>query len=68
MNPADAFQAFRDSGADLALAHHHGTFPLSDEPIDAPARALAEAMTAAAIAPEHFRVLRPGQVWQLDAA
>ena len=68
MNPAEAVQAFRDSGADLALAHHHGTFPLSDETIDAPARALGEAIAAEAIAPEHFRVLRPGQVWQLDAA
>jgi len=68
MNPADAVQAFRDSGADLALAHHHGTFPLSDEPIEAPPRALAEATAAAGIPAEHFRVLRPGQIWELDPA
>src|SRR5215467_1692014 len=66
MNPAEAVQAFRDSGAELALAHHHGTFPLTDEAIDAPPRALAEAIAAAGITAEQFRVLRPGQVWQID--
>jgi len=68
MNPAEAVQAFRDCGAELALAHHHGTFPLSDEAIDAPERALTEAITAAHITAEQFRVLRPGQVWQIDPA
>jgi len=67
MNPAEAVQAFRDSGAGLALAHHHGTFPLSDEPIEAPPLALAEARTAAGIDPDAFRALRPGQVWQIPA-
>jgi L-ascorbate metabolism protein UlaG (beta-lactamase superfamily) len=66
MNPAEAVQAFRDSGAALALAHHHGTFPLSDEAVDAPEQALAEATATAGIAPEQFRALRPGQVWQID--
>jgi hypothetical protein len=60
-------QAFRDSGAELGLAHHHGTFPLSDEPIDAPTLALAETLAADGIALERFRALRPGQVWQLDS-
>jgi L-ascorbate metabolism protein UlaG (beta-lactamase superfamily) len=68
MNPADAVQAFRDCGAELALAHHHGTFQLADEAIDAPPLALAQAMTAEGIPAEHFRVLRPGQVWQIDPA
>src|SRR5262249_52351231 len=67
MNPADAVQAFLDCGAELALAHHHGTFPLSDEGIDAPPQALAEALAARGLAPERFRVLQPGQVWQIDA-
>src|SRR5436309_480644 len=68
MNPAEAVQAFGDSGAALALAHHHGTFPLSDEAIDAPERALVEATAAAGIKPDVFRALRPGQVWQIDPA
>jgi L-ascorbate metabolism protein UlaG (beta-lactamase superfamily) len=65
MNPADAVQAFIDCGAELAVGHHYGTFQLTDEPIDAPALALAEALKAAGIPAERFRALLPGQVWQL---
>lgn len=65
MNPAEAVKALADCGADQALAHHHGTFQLTDEAIDAPRLALGEALAAAGIAPERFRVLQPGQVWEL---
>jgi L-ascorbate metabolism protein UlaG (beta-lactamase superfamily) len=65
MNPAESVQAFIDCGAELALGHHYGTFQLTDEPIDAPLIALAEALKATGIPPEQFRTLRPGQVWQL---
>lgn len=65
VNPAESVQALIDCGAELALAHHHGTFQLTDEAIDAPRLALAEALAAAAIPPERFRVLQPGQVWEL---
>jgi L-ascorbate metabolism protein UlaG (beta-lactamase superfamily) len=65
MNPAESVQAFRDCGAALALGHHYGTFQLTDEAIDAPLVALAEALTAAAILPERFRTLQPGEVWAL---
>ena len=65
MNPAEAVQAFVDCGAELALGHHYGTFQLTDEAIDAPLVALAAALKSAAVAPERFRTLRPGQVWQL---
>jgi L-ascorbate metabolism protein UlaG (beta-lactamase superfamily) len=68
MTPAEAVQAFRDCGAELALAHHHGTFQLTDEAIDAPPLALAQAIAAEGIPAEQFRVLRPGQVWQIDPA
>jgi L-ascorbate metabolism protein UlaG (beta-lactamase superfamily) len=64
MNPAEAVQALIDCGADVALAHHHGTFQLTDEAIDAPRLALGAALQAAGISPERFLVLRPGQVWQ----
>jgi L-ascorbate metabolism protein UlaG (beta-lactamase superfamily) len=66
MNPSEAVAAFLDSGAGLALAHHHGTFQLTNEAIDAPVRALEAARTAAGIAPERFRVLRPGEAWALE--
>ena len=65
MNPAEAVQAFADSGAELALGHHYGTFHLTDEAIDAPVAALAEARAAAGLSPERFRLLRPGEVWEL---
>jgi L-ascorbate metabolism protein UlaG (beta-lactamase superfamily) len=41
MNPQEAVAAFRDCGAAFALAHHHGTFKLTDEAIDAPVASLA---------------------------
>jgi L-ascorbate metabolism protein UlaG (beta-lactamase superfamily) len=65
MNPAEAVQAFRDCGAEVALGHHYGTFQLTDEAIDAPVIALAEALQAAGLAPEQFRALQPGQVLEL---
>jgi L-ascorbate metabolism protein UlaG (beta-lactamase superfamily) len=65
MNPAESVQALIDCGAEVALAHHYGTFQLTDEPIDAPLVALSGALKVAGISPERFRALRPGQVWQL---
>jgi len=65
MDPAEAVQALIDCGAEIAFAHHHGTFQLTDEPMDAPLLALASALNAAGISPERFAALRPGQVCQL---
>jgi L-ascorbate metabolism protein UlaG (beta-lactamase superfamily) len=65
MNPEESVQAFVDSGAELALGHHYGTFQLTNEAIDAPLQALAAARAAAGVAPETFRVLRPGEAWEL---
>jgi L-ascorbate metabolism protein UlaG (beta-lactamase superfamily) len=65
MNPSDAVKALADCGAAQALAHHHGTFQLTDEAIDAPAAALGEALHAAGIEPDRFRALKPGQVVEI---
>jgi L-ascorbate metabolism protein UlaG (beta-lactamase superfamily) len=65
MNPAESVQALLDCGAERALAHHYGTFQLTDEAIDAPVTALADALRAAGIPDERFRTLRPGQVWEI---
>ncbi len=65
MNPSDAVKALADCGAELALAHHHGTFQLTDEAIDAPERELYAALDEAQISREKFRVLKPGQVVEL---
>ena len=63
MNPADAVAALADLGAEQALGHHWGTFHLTDEGVEAPALALAEALAAADVPAERFLALRPGQVW-----
>lgn len=65
MNPEDAVKALADCGAQTALAHHHGTFQLTDEAIDAPANALVKAREAANLAPERFIALKPGQVFEV---
>jgi L-ascorbate metabolism protein UlaG (beta-lactamase superfamily) len=65
MNPEEAVRAFLDSGAELALAHHHSTFQLTNEAIDAPVAALAAALAVQGIAAERFRALKPGQAWEV---
>jgi len=65
MNPEDAVKALADCGAEMALAHHHGTFQLTDEAIDAPANELARAREAAKLPPEKFVALKPGQAIEL---
>jgi L-ascorbate metabolism protein UlaG (beta-lactamase superfamily) len=65
MNPEDAVKALSDCGAQEALGHHHGTFQLTDEAIDAPAKALVEALDAAKIPQERFVAMKPGQVVEI---
>ena len=65
MNPSDAVKALADCGAEQALAHHHGTFQLTDEAIDAPVIALAAALDEANIPRERFAALKPGQVFEI---
>jgi L-ascorbate metabolism protein UlaG (beta-lactamase superfamily) len=65
MNPAESVEALTACGAELALAHHYGTFQLTDEPFEAPLVALKDALQSAAVPPERFRTLLPGQVWEL---
>jgi L-ascorbate metabolism protein UlaG (beta-lactamase superfamily) len=65
MNPQDAVKALADCGAALALAHHHGTFQLTDEAIDAPVKDLAVALDAAEVPREKFVALKPGQVFEI---
>ncbi len=67
MNPAESVRAFQTCGAEFALGHHYGTFQLTDEPFDAPERALVAARVDAGIEPEQFRLLKPGQVWEMKA-
>ncbi|HMH71113.1 MAG TPA: MBL fold metallo-hydrolase [Bradyrhizobium sp.] len=65
MNPAEAVKALADCGAEQALAHHHGTFQLTDEAIDAPVVALHAALEQEKIPHERFVALQPGQVVEI---
>ena len=57
MNPAEAVQAHLDLGAEQSIAMHFGTFQLTTEAIDAPARALDEACRASSAEAIRFRIL-----------
>src|SRR5262249_26468914 len=65
MNPSDAVKALADCGATQALAHHHGTFQLTDEAIDAPEIALGVALDEAKVPRDKFAALKPGQVVEI---
>jgi len=65
MNPSDAVKALADCGAERALAHHHGTFQLTDEAIDAPVETLCAVLDEANIPRERFVAVKPGQVFEL---
>jgi L-ascorbate metabolism protein UlaG (beta-lactamase superfamily) len=61
VNPQQAVRIHADVRSKFSVGTHWGTFPLSDEPLDLPALALAEARDAAGIDPEVFAVLRHGE-------
>ncbi|WP_394691499.1 MBL fold metallo-hydrolase [Hoeflea sp.] len=64
-NPEEAIEGFVLSGADYALGHHWGTFQLTNEGRDAPKDVLNAALAQKGVAPERFRPLHVGEVWDL---
>ena len=64
-NPAEAVTGFRLLGADFAVAHHWGTFQLTDEGRRAPFDALAVALQEQGVAAERFRAPVPGEAWDV---
>jgi L-ascorbate metabolism protein UlaG (beta-lactamase superfamily) len=68
INPEESVAVLRLCGARRAIAHHWGTFQLTNEAIDAPPLALARALQTAGLSPERFRVMRPGEVDSESAA
>ena len=65
MNPAEAVQAHRDLGARRSIGMHWGTFQLTDEPREAPVRALEAARVRAGLGADanfkSFRLAEPRQ-------
>jgi len=62
MNPEDALEALRLSGAGRAFGHHWGTFRLTNEGIEQPPQDLAAALATRDIPADRFTALRPGEV------
>ncbi len=67
VDPEESVRIFLDCGAAYAMAHHWGTFQLTDEARDEPPRRLAVARERAGIAAERFVVRRPGEVFDVPA-
>lgn len=65
VNPDESVKIFQACGAEQAMAHHWGTFPLTDEPHDEPPKLLARALEREKIPAKKFKVLRPGEVMEL---
>ncbi|MBN9049054.1 MAG: MBL fold metallo-hydrolase [Rhizobiales bacterium] len=65
VNPEESVRLFRDCGAEQALAHHFGTFQLTDEAFDAPVIALHAACDAQNVPRDRFVVPAPGQVLEM---
>lgn len=65
MNPEEAVRAHLDLAARHSLATHYGCFQLTDEAIDAPVSALADALAHHRVAPSQFRALVPGETWRI---
>lgn len=61
VDPAGAVQIHKDLGARYSLGVHWGTFQLTDESLDEPPVALAEARVRAGVPAERFFVLRLGE-------
>ena len=65
MNPAEALQAHLDLDAAHSIAMHFGTFQLTSEAIDEPARALAEACRDHNVPRSRFRIPGFGETLRL---
>ena len=63
MNPDDAVQAHLVLAAQRSLAMHFGTFHLTDEAVDEPARALVGSLNERSIKQLDFRAPRFGETF-----
>jgi len=63
-NPEEAVQGHILCNAETSIAHHWGTFQLTNEPIEEPIERLAQARVDQGVGEEDFIVLLPGQEWR----
>jgi L-ascorbate metabolism protein UlaG (beta-lactamase superfamily) len=67
-DPDEAVQGMRLCNAAHVAGHHFATFQLTDEAIDDPVERLQVALKQRNIAPERFRPLRAGEVFDVPGA
>jgi L-ascorbate metabolism protein UlaG (beta-lactamase superfamily) len=67
-NPEEAVKGMQLCNAAFAIGHHFATFQLTDEAIGEPVRALQSALADQGIAPERFRPLLAGEVFDVPMA
>ncbi len=63
VDPAEALRMMHDVGAGRALGIHWGTFQLTDEPRDEPAKGLSSALALADLPPERFVAAQAGAAY-----
>lgn len=66
VNPQEAVRIFQDLGCKRAMAVHWGCFQLTDEALDEPPRALAQARQQAGLDDARFAACAVGATWRLD--
>ena len=66
VNPEEALRIHRDIGARVSVGIHWGTFQLTDEPLDQPARDLAVARGKLGVGAREFVTVRHGETLRLD--
>ncbi len=66
-DPAEAVAGMVACGAARAMAHHWGTFQLTDEPREEPPARLRTALAQRALPEDSFRIVPPGARWDVPA-
>jgi L-ascorbate metabolism protein UlaG (beta-lactamase superfamily) len=64
-NPAEAVKGMRLCQAAYVAGHHFATIQLTNEGIEEPVAALEKALSEQGVAPERFRALRAGEVFDV---
>ncbi len=66
-NPQEAVEGMQLCGAAYVAGHHWGTVKLTNEGVEQPLEALAEALDARGISRDRFRPMRPGEAFDVPA-
>jgi len=64
-NPEEAVLAHKELNSKYSMAIHYGTFKLSDEEINQPGEDLLTSLASHNIDPNHFRLIKEGDNWEI---